>query len=658
MLRRYRHMCGFAGYFTSKSTTESEHRSQIERMIAPIVHRGPDDKGTWVDPSSGIALGFRRLAIIDLSEKGHQPMKSASGRFMMVFNGEVYNFEELRQELEAGGARFDGHSDSEVMLAAFERWGVEQSLPRFLGMFAIAVWDLKERLLHLARDRFGKKPLYVYSEPGFVSFGSELKSLVAGPSFRKDLNPDALTAYLRYLAVPAPHTIYRHAVKLLPGHVLTLRDPSSALPESSPYWSLEQVALNGLANPFAGDDADAVAEGERLIGDAARLRMIADVPLGAFLSGGIDSSTVVALMQERASRPVRTFSIGFDEADYNEAAHAAAVAKHLGTEHSEFMLTADDALKLVPSLPEWFDEPLADPSQLPTYLICREARREVTVAVAGDGGDELFGGYNRYLQGERLIARGQRLGSFGRAVLSSGANVLSPSAWNRGARFAGGIIPAARKYRDPGEKLQKIGNALGSGTPAGMYRSLLSAAFQEPTRFVHGGRDVAGAVDRAFALPGDIGLMERMMLADQLEYLPDDLLAKVDRVSMAVSIEVRVPLLDHRVAEFAWSLPRRFKVRGGETKWLLRQLLYKRVPRELVERPKMGFSVPIDRWMRGSLRSWGEDLLSRDALAGSGVIDVDAARRAWTSFLTGDGRVTGMGIWALVNFQAWHQRWA
>jgi len=646
-------MCGFAGYFTSRPTDEQAHTAAVRRMITPIAHRGPDDEGIWCESSAGVALGFRRLAIIDLSEQGHQPMRSASGRFMMVFNGEVYNFGEIRRELEAKGARFRGHSDTEVMLAAFEEWGIGQSVPRFVGMFACAVWDLRDRTLTLIRDRFGKKPLYVYAESGLISFGSELKSLVAGPSFDREIDTDALTAYLRYLYVPAPRTIYRRTVKLMPGHILTIRDAAAPLPRSVPYWSLTDVAKRGLDAPFTGGDNEAIAEGERLIGDAASLRMIADVPLGAFLSGGIDSSTVVALMQERAARPVRTFSVGFDEADYDESVHAANIARHLGTSHSEIRLTGDDVLRLVPELPEWFDEPLADPSQLPTYLICREARREVTVAVSGDGGDEIFGGYNRYVQGESLLARGSQLGGAGRAVASGLIGTLSPRSWDRVAA----LVPGASKYRGPGEKLQKIGMALGHSAPADMYRSLLSAAFQEPISLVRGGQDTAGAIDAAFNADARLGWTERMMLADQGEYLPDDLLAKVDRVSMAVSLEVRVPLLDHRVAEFAWSLPRKFKIRAGETKWLLRQLLYKRVPRSMMERPKMGFSVPIDRWLRGPLQAWAEDLLSPAALERSGMLNVAGVRSAWSSFLSGDGRVSGMGIWALVNFQAWHQRW-
>ena len=626
-------------------------------MIEPIMHRGPDDSGTWVEESAGLAFGFRRLAIIDLSEHGHQPMRSASGRFTMVYNGEVYNFAALRALLERDGARFRGHSDSEVMLAAFERWGVRASLPRFVGMFAFAVWDAQTRCLHLARDRFGEKPLFIYAEPGYVAFGSELKALVAGPSFDSTLDPDALTAYLRFLYVPAPRTIYARATKLRPGHLLTLRDVGSALPSSEEYWSILDVARRAAATPFAGDDAEAISEGERLIGEAATSRMVADVPLGAFLSGGIDSSTIVALMQERSARPVRTFSVGFDEAEYDESGPAAAVAAHLGTDHSSVRLTGDDALRLVPDLADWFDEPHADPSQLPTYLICREARREVTVAVSGDGGDELFGGYNRYLHGEKALLRAAQLGAAGRHALAAGINRLAPASWDRVARH---LLPgwsAAARHRAPGEKLHKLRNAMRQPTPDLQYRSLVSAGFQDPGALVPRGRDVPGGIERAFSLDAPVGLMERMMLADQLEYLPDDLLAKVDRVSMAVSLEVRVPLLDHSVAEFAWRLPRRFKVRGSETKWLLRQLLYARVPRALVDRGKMGFSVPIDRWLRGPLRHWAEALLSDSALRRSGVIEPAVARARWEGFLRHDGRVSGMGIWALLNFQAWQQRW-
>ncbi len=650
-------MCGFAGYFTTHSLTADSHRQAVEAMIDPIKHRGPDDAGTWVDADVGIAFGFRRLAIIDLSEHGHQPMKSRTGRFTMVFNGEVYNFETLRKELVALGASFRGHSDSEVMLAAFEAWGVEAAVRRFDGMFAVAAWDAKDRCLHLFRDRFGEKPLFVYAEQGYVAFGSELKALRKGLRFDTAVDQDAVTSYLRYLCVPAPLTIFKHCKKVLPGTLLTIRSPKDALPAPSVYWSAVEVATRGQASPFAGDDEDALVEAERIIGEAASLRMVADVPLGAFLSGGIDSSTVVALMQERASKPVRTFSIGFEEAEYDESAHAARIARHLGTDHAQFKLNARDALSLVPELPEWFDEPHADPSQLPTYLLCREARREVTVAVSGDGGDELFGGYNRYVQGEKTLRLASRLGSVGRSAVAGGIGLLSPMRWNRVAGALGGLGLPGVSYRDVGEKLYKIAEVMRqSDAPAG-YRALLASAFRSPEGMTRGGRMVRDAIDTAFAVRGELGVLERMMLADQLEYLPDDLLAKVDRTSMAVSLEVRVPLLARDVAEFAWRLPRRFKVRNGETKWLLRQLLYRRVPREMVDRPKMGFSVPIDRWIRGELRGWVQDNLSESSLATTGLLQSDAVREVYQRFERNDGTVSGLGIWALVNLQAWGRRW-
>ena len=542
------------------------------------------------------------------------------------------------------------------MLAAFERWGVVESLPRFVGMFALAVWDARERVLHLARDRFGKKPLYVYAERGIVTFGSELKALVAGPAFDRTLDPEALTAYLRYLYVPAPRTIYARARKLPPAHVLSIRDAGSPLPESTPYWSVEAAARHGAADPFPGSDAEAVAEAERLIGEAARMRMVADVPLGAFLSGGIDSSTVVALMQQASDRPVRTFSVAFDEQDYNEADHAARVAAHLGTDHTEIRLRGDDALDLVPRLAEWFDEPLADPSQLPTFLICQEARREVTVAISGDGGDEIFGGYNRYTYGERVIEPALGVPAAARHALAAGLGVMAPGTWDRVYKSVVPVLPVSLRHRLPGDKLHKLGTLLRADSPREMYRTLLSA-WQDPAALVVGGRETPDVVGRILG-NGDTDqpLLDRMMLADQLGYLPDDLLAKVDRVSMAVSLEVRVPLLDHRVAEFAWRLPRRFKVRDGQGKWILREVLYRHVPRALVDRPKMGFSVPIDRWLRGPLRTWAEDLLAPERLRAVGALEVAPVRHAWEEFLAGRGP-TGAGLWAVLLFQAWHDRW-
>ncbi len=644
-------MCGLAGFFWNGGRDPEELRRIALRMADAVVHRGPDDSGVWVDPAAGIGLGFRRLAIVDLSAHGHQPMRSASGRFIIVFNGEVYNHDSLRRELQSAGCNFRGHSDTEVILAAFDKWGIERAVRRFVGMFAIAVWDTGRRELSLVRDRMGIKPMFVYRRNGLLSFGSELKALHAGPEFDRTLDSTALTSYLRYLYVPSPHSIFRHVVKLAPGHILTISDPAAPLPPSVPFWSAETAATDGKLAEFSGGDDEAVAELESLLRDAIRLRMQADVPLGALLSGGIDSSTVVALMQASADRPVKTFTIGFDQHEFDEAGHASAVAKHLGTDHTELHLTGSDALAVVPRLAEMFDEPLADPSQIPTFLVCELARREVTVALTGDGGDELFGGYNRYVQGERLIAGFERWPSLLRRFSASGLTSVSPRAWNRMHDTLRPIFPIASHTRQLGEKLHKLGDLLREDSTEDMYRSLLSA-WQDPEDFVVGG---AAAINSAAGEGGgSLELMERMMLADQKSYLPDDLLAKVDRASMAVSLEARVPILDHRVVEFSWRLPRRFKVRDGRGKWILRQLLYKHVPPALVDRPKMGFSVPLAGWLAGPLRNWAGDLL----LSGEadGLLRSSVVRREWDNFLAGNG-TNAAGIWAVVMFRAWQDRW-
>ena len=627
-------------------------RAFAARMADAIVHRGPDDHGVWVDSTAGIALGFRRLAIVDLSGQGHQPMRSRSGRYIIVFNGEVYNHRSLRRELESDGCGFRGHSDTEVILAAFEQWGIERATRRFVGMFAIAVWDASRQELSLIRDRLGIKPLFVYHRDGLVSFGSELKALLAGPEFDRTLDTSALTSYLRYLYVPTPQSIFRHVVKLSPGHILTVADPTAPLPASVPFWSAETAARDGQAAQFSGGDDEAVAELETLLTDAVRLRMQADVPLGALLSGGIDSSTVVALMQASAERPVKTFTIGFDQRDFDEAAHARAVARHLGTDHTELHLTGADALAVIPRLAEMFDEPLADPSQIPTFLVCELARRDVTVALTGDGGDELFGGYNRYIQGERLIEGFQHWPGLLRRFSASGLTSVSPAAWNRMRDTLRPVFPVAGRTRLLGEKMHKLGDLLRAESTQGMYRSLLSA-WQDPEELVVGGA-AAENPDAPSDRHSQLALMERMMLADQTSYLPDDLLAKVDRASMAVSLEARVPILDHRVVELSWRLPRRFKVRDGRGKWILREILYKYVPPAMVDREKMGFSVPLAEWLAGPLRNWAGDLL----LSGEseGYLRSAVVRSEWDQFLAGDS-TNSAGIWAVVMFRAWQDRW-
>jgi len=645
-------MCGLAGIFARRNWSSDELHDMASRMTGAIVHRGPDDSGIWVEPAAGVALGFRRLAIVDLSAQGHQPMPSSSGRFMLIFNGEVYNHRSLRVELESLGCAFRGHSDTEVILAAFERWGIERAARRFIGMFAMAVWDVGRRELSLIRDRLGIKPLFVYHHNGVVSFGSELKALLAGPEFDRTLDVSALTSYLRYLYVPAPQSIFEHVFKLSPGHILTIADPTAPLPASSPFWSAEAAARGGQATQFSGTDQEAITELEVLLTDAVRLRMQADVPLGALLSGGIDSSTVVALMQASADRPVKTFTIGFDQKEFNEAASARAVANYLGTDHTELHLTGADALDVIPSLAEMFDEPLADPSQIPTFLVCQLARREVTVALTGDGGDELFGGYNRYIRGERLITELQRWPRAFRRFSASGVTSLSPRVWNQMGGALRPVFPAASRTRLMGEKMHKIGDVLRADSTSGMYRSLLSA-WQDPEALVVGAVKNEGP-DRTLGPTGNLALMERMMLADQTSYLPDDLLAKVDRASMAVSLEARVPILDHRVVELSWRLPRQFKIRDGRGKWILRQILYKHVPPALVDREKMGFSIPLAHWMGGPLRNWAGDLLLSTET--NGFLRTAVVHKEWDRFLGGDA-TNAAGIWALVMLRAWEQRW-
>ena len=644
-------MCGFAGILTSSSLAADDLVERAERMVAPIVHRGPDDSGVWIDERSGVALGFRRLAIIDLSPHGHQPMQSPSGRYTIVFNGEVYNFANLRRELD-GDFRFRGRSDTEVILAAFERWGIADAVGRFVGMFALAVWDAHRRELSLVRDRLGKKPLYVYREPGLITFGSELKALVAGPSFDRSIDRAALAAYLRYLFVPAPRTIFEHARKVRAGHILTISDPAATLPSSQPYWSLTDVARRGLHDQITSE-RDAVDSLEAPLRDAVRDRMYSDVPLGALLSGGIDSSTVVALMQEASGRPVRTYTIGFDAGEFDEARHAACVAGHLGTDHTELSIAGDDARSLIPRLADIFDEPLADPSQLPTYFVSQLARRDVTVALSGDGGDELFGGYNRYVYGMRTLPHVSRVPAPLRRGLAAGIGSVASTTWDRLAGVAAVVpgVPATRV----GERVHKLGAVMAGTSVGGMYRSLLSA-WQQPDALVGGVHEADDPNERIVDGGEPAGLLDRMMLADQITYLPDDLLAKLDRASMAVSLEVRAPLLDHRVVEFSWRLPQSMKLRGTTGKWVLRQVLYRHVPKALVERPKMGFSVPIDRWLRGALRPWAEDLLFGGRLRASGLVAMEPIEGAWND-LQAYRRQSGMALWAVIMFQAWRERW-
>jgi asparagine synthase (glutamine-hydrolysing) len=647
-------MCGITGILT-RGRDADDLACLVTRMAGTIEHRGPDDSGIWVNAERGVALGFRRLSIIDLSALGHQPMRSASGRFTIIFNGEVFNHLEMRRELERLGATFRGHSDTEVLLAAFEQWGIEAAVRRFVGMFGIAVWDATNRSLTLIRDRLGIKPLFVYARPGLVTFGSELKTLAAGPSFDRTLDRDAVTDFLRYLYVPGPRTIYRHVVKLPPGTTLTISDAEAALPEPVPYWSVEDAARRGLGDQLVASEDEVVQEFQRLLTEAVTMRMQADVPLGALLSGGIDSTTVVALMQRASERRVKTFSVAFAEREFNEAPHAARLARHLGTDHTEILLTGRDALAVVPKLAEIFDEPHADTSQIPAFLVCEVARRDLTVALTGDGGDEVYGGYNRYAYGRRMLARMGYVPSPARHALAAAIGSIGADSWNTTYHAVSALLPRSLQQRRPGEKLHKIANLMGSDSVAGMYRSLVSA-WQRPEELVIGGRKLDGTLERVLQSSSPAALVDRMMLADQLTYLPDDQLAKVDRVSMAVSLEVRVPLLDHRLVEFAWRVPARMKIRGGKGKWILRRVLYDLVPMEMVERPKQGLSVPIGEWLRGPLKGWADDLLDPARLDRDGILASAPVQREWNALQRGRDEVA-LGLWAVLMFQAWKRRW-
>lgn len=626
-------MCGWAGFFKPAGLSSHEGTFTVRQMATTLAHRGPDDEGIWDDPQTGIALGFRRLAIVDLSAEGHQPMHSASGRYVMLFNGEVYNFAELRAELEALGHSFRGHSDTEVMLAAIEQWGVERAVQRFVGMFAIALWDRSERALTLLRDRLGIKPLYYGWMGGTLLFGSELKALRAHPAFQMDVNRDALTSYLRYGYVLSPATIYRGINQLRPGSLVTF---SASERDAQPraFWSAAQVAARGAADPFRGSDAEAIEQLDVLLREAVRLRMIADVPLGAFLSGGVDSSSVVALMQAQSAHPVKTFSIGFHEAEYDEAQYARAVAAHLGTDHTELYLSAAHAQAVIPRLPTMYDEPFADPSQIPTFLVSELTRRHVTVSLSGDGGDELFAGYERYFRAERTW---QRLGWIPhqlRAVLGGSAAALQSQS----------------RLRAPALGSRRLAQMRAIGTPDQVYHYVRSQ-WKDPAAVVIGGHEQESV--RGASLPD---FFARMMLHDTLTYLPDDILTKLDRASMAVSLEARVPLLDHRVVEFAWQLPLALKVRNGERKWILRQVLNRYVPRQLIDRPKMGFAVPLNQWLRGPLRAWGEALIDARRLRDEGFFHAAPIRAAWDEHQSGK-RDNSFYLWDVLMFQAWFEHW-
>ena len=623
-------------------------------MARVINHRGPDDSGVWSDIQAGFALAHRRLSILDLTAAGHQPMLSASGRFVVAYNGEIYNHLDLRKRLEATSAApaWQGHSDTETLLACIEAWGIETALARSVGMFAFALWDREHRTLILARDRAGEKPLYYGWQGDVFLFGSELKALRAHPAFNADVDRGALALLLRHNYIPAPCSIHSGIHKLPPGSWLELRQGDrDAQPRA--YWSLAEVAERGMAAPFVGNDTEAVDELARLLGKAVGGQCVADVPLGALLSGGIDSSLITALMQAQSSRSVRTFTIGFEEKTYDEAHYARAIAAHIGTEHTELRLSASDALALIPALPSMYDEPFADASQLPTHLVMKLARQHVTVALSGDAGDEFFGGYNRYFLGPKTWQRIGWMPMPARIALGAVMTALPAHAVNR---LAG---PIARRMgiAQPGDKAHKLARRLRHlRNIDDLYVSLVTE-WPDAGGMVVDGRIPLNLLDSREHWPRLADPVARMMALDGLTYLPDDILTKVDRASMAVSLETRSPFLDRDVMEFAWHLPMRMKLRDGKGKWILRRLLDRHVPRALIERPKMGFGIPLDQWLRGPLRDWAGDLLAEDRLRREGYLRPEAITRTWHAHLRGEGGF-GYRLWSVLMFQAWLQEQA
>ena len=653
-------MCGIAGLLRRGGDEGTTLRQTVIGMTAALAHRGPDAHDVWTDEAAGISLGHRRLSILDLTAAGAQPMRSDCGRFTVTFNGEIYNHLAIRSELEAAGAAPDwrGHSDTETLLYAVRYWGVKEALQRFNGMFAFAIWDARDRSLTLCRDRFGEKPLfYGWIGRDFV-FASELKAFAAHPTWNKAIDRRALTAFMRYSYVPAPWTIWDGVRKLVSGSLLSL--PESAgpgeLPQPEAYWSMRQQVIAGQRDRLT-DPGAAVDELERLLSQAVVRQSLSDVPLGAFLSGGINSSTIVALMQKHSSQPIRTFSIGFAEADFNEAVHARAVARHLGTDHTELIVAPSDARDVIPKLARIYDEPFGDSSQIPTRLVAALARRSVTVALSGDAGDELFGGYNRHVWGARLQARFGRLPAAARSLLAGAIGLLTPEPANTIGRLAGAVLPPRYRIPRAGDRLAKVGRIAGASSFDGMYR-LLSSIDDEPSRAIIGGREPESwFTEEIDGLDPSLDPLDRMTLSDTLSYLTDDILQKVDRAAMSVSLETRVPFLDRDVVEFSCRVPPALKVRSGEGKWLVRQVLDRHVPLALIDRPKTGFGIPLDDWLRGPLKPWASDLLASDRLKLQGWFQGERVSRIWAEHQQGR-RNHGSWLWNVLMVQAWSDQWS
>ena len=647
-------MCGLVGFWQATALQRDKAEKTIATMTTALAHRGPDDSGYLLEASDGLALGHRRLSIIDLSSAGHQPMVSSSGRTVIVYNGEVYNYTSLRRELRDLGIKFRSQTDTEVILEGCEHWGVRKTLQRLNGMFAFALWDRRRRTLTLARDRLGIKPLYYGRLGNVLFFTSELKALRRHPTFKAEVDRNSLTLFFRYGYIPAPRTIFHDVFKLQSGHWLTLKSPGGN-PSPERYWSLPDVIKSGSVERARVSIAEAEDELNSLLRDAVRCRMIADVPLGAFLSGGIDSSLVVSLMQAQSDRPVQTFSIGFQDEEYNEAMHARAVADHLGTEHVEIYVTAKEARETIPALPTIFDEPFSDSSQIPTFLVSRLARQHVAVSLSGDGGDELFGGYTRYRLSRDLWRLIGWLPPWVRRFASQGIRTVPLEAWNLAST---GLQPIVRRYvrsGDVGDKLYKLSEVLEAPDSLAAYNSLQSK-WKSPATLVKMSTEPGTPLSDARSVAWLSDFTRQMMYLDLLTYLPDDILTKVDRASMAVGLEARVPLLDHRVVEFAWGLPLNLILRHGSGKWITKKVLYRYLPTRFFERPKKGFAIPIGKWLRGPLREWAEELLAEDRLRREGYLESKHVSRKWHEHTT-LRRDWGHLLWDILIFQTWREQW-
>lgn len=644
-------MCGIAGIWQPNAAVSID--VVAARMVGTLSHRGPDSRGVWVDPAEPLALAHSRLSILDLSDAGHQPMSSACKRYVLIYNGEIYNHLDLRAELDT--RQWRGHSDTETLLACIQTWGLRRTLERSVGMFALALWDKAQGKLSLARDRMGEKPLFWGWQADTLLFASELKALRAYPDFQAEVDRNCLALYLRHGYVPAPWSIYKGIFKLPPGHCvdIPLRKGAASSKSADPYqyWSFNETVTDGLAHPFNDGDAAAIHVLESRLSETIANQMLADVPVGAFFSGGIDSSTVVSLMQKQSSRPVRTFTIGFKGSEYDEAAHAQAVAEHLGTDHTPLLIRPDDALDVIPLLPTIYCEPLSADSQVPLYLISKLARQHVTVALSGDGGDELFGGYNRYLGARRVWLRMQSLPTPLRRAFAALLRCVPPASWDRVFSWFKPVLPTRLQLAIPGTKAQKLADVLELDSEHDYFMRLTSH-WQRPTNVVLGAHEPPTLLTEAEAWPKTDSFEHWMMAMDAQTFLSDEVMAKVDRAAMAASLETRAPLLDHRIVELAWSMPLHMKIRDGQGKWLLRQVLYRHVPKKLMERPKKGFGMPIDDWLRGPLRSWADDLLREDRLRAEGYFDPAPIGKLWRQHLHGNNNWQYQ-LWPILMFQAW-----